>query len=251
MQTWSISILASAGPQLLVQDANTNWLMFLRWIHLIAGVLWVGLLYFFNLVNVPLMRELDPVTRGKVVPRLMPRVLWWFRWGAVATVLAGITYWMHIGAADAHNGNASAGMVFGSFFLIWGLAWFFSYLLIKTDLVRGWLLAVALALIVVAASWIFLYLNSHGWESNRLLAIGVGGGMGLFMMLNVWGVIWRAQKRLIVWTAENAEKGTPLPVEAAALARLALRASRTNFWLSFPMLFFMGAASHYPLFATS
>jgi len=248
---WSHTLLiAIAGPQLLVQDANTNWLMFLRWVHLVAGVLWVGLLYFFNLVNVPLMRELDPVTRGKVVPRLMPRVLWWFRWGAVVTVLAGITYWMHIGAADAHNANASAGLVFGSFFLIWGLAWFFSYLLIKTELVRGRLLAVAIALIVVAASWVFLYLNSHGWESNRLLAIGVGGGMGLFMMLNVWGVIWRAQKRLIVWTQENAEKGTPLPVEAAALARLALLASRMNFWLSFPMLFFMGAASHYPLFAS-
>lgn len=245
-----LELLFAARPQLLVQDANTNWLMFLRWVHLVAGVAWVGLLYFFNLVNVPLMRELDAPTKSKVVPLLMPRVLWWFRWGAVVTVLAGITYWMHIGATDARNGNASAGTVFGSFFVIWALAWFFQYLMIKIMPARSWLLAAIIAIVVIAASWIFLYLNSHGWESSRLLAIGIGGGMGFFMMLNVWGVIWRAQKRIIAWTLDNATKGTPMPPESAVLARQAFLASRTNFWLSFPMLFFMGAASHYPMFAT-
>jgi uncharacterized membrane protein len=70
--------------------------------------------------------------------------------------------------------------------------------------------------------------------------------MGLLMLLNVWGVIWRCQKRLIAWTQANAEHGTPLPAEAAALSRLAFLASRTNFWLSFPMLFFMAASAHYP-----
>jgi uncharacterized membrane protein len=214
-----------------------------------AGVAWVGLLYFFILVNIPLMRELDPATRGKVVPLLMPRVLWWFRWGAVMTVLTGITYWMHAGAADAHRANASAGRAFGTFFVIWMVAWLLQYLLIKTDVVRGWPLAIVIGVLVVGASWTFLYLNSHGWESNRLLAIGVGGGMGFFMLLNVWGVIWRVQKRLIVWTRDNAASGTPMPVQAAGLARQALLASRTNFWLSFPMLFFMAAASHYPVFA--
>lgn len=244
-------VLVHSGPQLLAQDANTNWLMFLRWVHLAAGLTWVGLLYFFNLVNVPLMRDLDPSARAKVVLLLMPRALWWFRWAAVVTVLAGITYWMNIGAVDARNGSASAGMAFGSFFVIWTVAWVIQYVLIKADLVPGGLLFIPLTLIVLAASWLFLYLNSHGWESNRLLSIGVGGGMGFFMMLNVWGVIWRAQKRLIAWTRESALNGTPVPADAGGLARLAFRASRTNFWLSFPMLFFMAAASHYPLFASS
>jgi hypothetical protein len=52
----------------------------LRWVHLVAGITWVGLLYFFNLVNVPLMKALDGPTKGKVVPVLMPKALWWFRW---------------------------------------------------------------------------------------------------------------------------------------------------------------------------
>ena len=50
-------------------DFQTNFLMLLRWIHLIAGITWIGLLYFFNLVNVPLMKELDATIRDKNQPR--------------------------------------------------------------------------------------------------------------------------------------------------------------------------------------
>ena len=85
------------------QDFNTNFLMFVRWIHFLAGIIWIGLLYFFNLVNVPFQKELDAATKGKVVPALMPRALWWFRMAAVLTVLAGIIYWGNIVASDAHN----------------------------------------------------------------------------------------------------------------------------------------------------
>jgi uncharacterized membrane protein len=70
----------------------------------------------------------------------------------------------------------------------------------------------------------------------------------MIMLLNVWGIIWRNQKKIIAWTKDNATKGTPVPAESATLARQAFLASRTNFWLSIPMLFFMGAASHYPIF---
>ena len=55
----------------------------LRWLHFLAGITWIGMLYFFNLVSMPVMKELDDATRGKVIPNLMPRALWWFRWGAV------------------------------------------------------------------------------------------------------------------------------------------------------------------------
>ena len=102
--------------------------------------------------------------------------------------------------------------------------------------------------IVAAASCLFLRFNDHGWEGNRLLAIGLGGGMGWVMMLNVWGVIWRAQKKIIKWTADNAANGTPIPDKAKYLARQGLLTSYANFVLSFPMLFLMGAASHYPMF---
>jgi uncharacterized membrane protein len=74
----------------------------------------------------------------------------------------------------------------------------------------------------------------------------VGGGLGLVMLLNAWGVVWRVQKRLIQWTKASVENGTPMPPEAEKLRAWSAFASRVAFWISFPMLFFMGAASHYP-----
>ena len=59
----------------LPTDFNTNLLMLFRWMHFLGGVTWIGLLYFFNLVNVPFMKALDPVTKGKVLPSLMSRAL--------------------------------------------------------------------------------------------------------------------------------------------------------------------------------
>jgi uncharacterized membrane protein len=232
-------------------DLNTNLLMLLRWLHFIGGITWVGLLFFFNLVNVPFMKELDPATKGKVLPSLMTRALWWFRWGSVLTVLMGLAYWGSIVASDARNGGSTSGVPMGSFFGIWTVAWALMYACQipgKGPLDKGPVLAVLYAVIVVAASVLFLRFNNHGWESNRLLAIGIGGGMGWVMMLNVWGVIWRAQKKIIQWTADNATSGTPMPDKAKYLARQAFLTSRANFVLAFPMLFFMAAASHYPMF---
>jgi uncharacterized membrane protein len=232
-------------------DFNTNFLMLVRWIHFLAGITWIGLLYFFNLVNVPLMKELDGGTKGKVLPPLMTRALWWFRMSAALTVLAGLAYWGNVVAADAHNGGGSSGMAMGSFFGIWTVVWGILYACLipgKGIFDKGAFIGVAYAVVVAAAGWLFLSLNSHGWESNRLLAIGIGGGMGWVMLLNVWGVIWRIQKRLIQWTKDNATNGTPMPDKAKYMARQAFLASRANAWLSVFMLFFMGAASHYPMF---
>lgn len=226
-------------------------LIILRWIHLTAGITWVGLLYFFNLVNVPLMKDLDAGTRGKVVPKLMPRAMWWFRWGAVITVLAGFRYYMILAKTDAVSAGEPRLMWrwLAGWFVVWALAWGVQYLLLKFargTLADGRFLAVPIAVVISAATWAVLAWNGQPAAGNRTLSISVGGGMGLLMLLNVWGVIWRCQKRLIRWTQANAERGTPMPAEAAALSRLAFLASRTNFWLSFPMLFFMAASAHYP-----
>ena len=222
----------------------------LRWIHFIAGITWVGLLYFFNLVNAPFLREVDSSTRSKIVPLLMPRALWWFRWASVVTVLAGIWYWMMIVSADAHNAQTSAGRAIGSFFVIWTLVFGVEMALLMTPAEipkKGPVFGTIIGAVIAGAAWLYLSLNAHGWESNRLLAIGIGGGLGWFMMLNVWGIIWRIQKRIIRWTAETASGGTPMPAEAAQLNRVAQLVSRTNFVLTFPMLLFMAIASHYPL----
>lgn len=242
------------APHIILPEGFTPHLqLLLRWVHFIAGITWVGLLYFFNLVNTPFLKEIDASTRSKVVPLLMPRALWWFRWASVVTVLAGIWYWMIIVHADAHNAQTSGGWAIGTFFAIWTLAFIveMALLMAPADILRkGPVFGVAMGLTVFAAGWLYLAMNSHGWESNRLLAIGLGGGMGWFMMLNVWGIVWRAQKKIIRWTAESSARSTPLPEEAARLAGLAGLAARTNFVLSFPMLLLMAVASHYPVFGS-
>jgi len=245
-----------AVPQIDFPGGEVAVLMVLRWIHLIAGITWVGLLYFFTLVNMPFLQELDTKSRGIVVPKLMPRALWWFRWSAVVTVLVGIAYWMHIVASDARYASVtgepvSPGMMFGSFFVLWTLAFAIEMGALMSPaegLRKGPVLGVIVAIAVMGASYAFLALNRNGWESNRGLAIGIGGGLGWFMLLNVWGIIWRMQKKMIRWTDANATHGTAMPPEAAKAARLTMLCARVNFVLSFPMLFFMGAASHYAMF---
>src|SRR5205809_7346055 len=62
----------------------------LRWIHIVAGIIWIGLLYFFNFVNAAFAATMDGPTKQKVVPELMPRALYWFRWGAAWTWVTGV-----------------------------------------------------------------------------------------------------------------------------------------------------------------
>jgi uncharacterized membrane protein len=218
----------------------------LRWTHFAAGTIWIGLLYFFNLVQVPTMGELEATTKNSLLTKMMPRALWWFRWASVLTVLAGLLYFVIYLMTDARNAGdpTLAWKWLGLWFVVWVVAWGAMYMVMR-PLPNGWLVAGAGVIVIGGASWIVLTLLSHPDVSNRTLSISVGGGMGFFLLLNVWGVIWRAQKRLIAWTAAAAP-GTPMPAEAARLMRLAYLASRTSFWISFPMLFFMATASHYP-----
>ena len=237
------------------QGATANEEILLRWVHFVAGIIWIGLLYFFNLINRPSMNALEGPTRIEVFPVLMTRAMWWFRWSALVTVLAGLRYFMVILAADAHNaGNPSLEWRWlGYWFLTWMVAYAFLYALQlpgKGWTGSGWSRVVPVALVVILAAWEVLRLNASSQSSNSHLSISIGGGLGLTMLLNAWGVVWRVQKKMIAWNRTSAEKGTPTPPEAARLARWAFLASRTSFWLSFPMLFFMGAADHYPFLSS-
>ena len=78
--------------------------------------------------------------------------------------------------------------------------------------------------------------NGEVYASNKSYSIGIGGAYGILMMLNVWGIIWPNNKRILAATAGT---GPAAPPE---LARQAFIASRTNAWLSLPMLLFMGTS---------
>ena len=61
-----------------------------RWIHLLAGITWIGLLYYFNFVQTPAFASFDAGPRTEAFRKLVPRALWWFRWSALLTFLTGL-----------------------------------------------------------------------------------------------------------------------------------------------------------------
>jgi uncharacterized membrane protein len=61
-----------------------------RWLHVIVGITWIGLLYYFNFVQVPAFAEMEAAARNNALDKLAWRALWWFRWAAAATLATGI-----------------------------------------------------------------------------------------------------------------------------------------------------------------
>ena len=227
--------------------------IFLRWAHFVAGITWIGLLYFFNLVNVPFQKTLDADTKKKVNPFLLGKALWLFRWGAVLTVLVGLTYYaMFIVSPDVRNANTLGGGHISPWYIlgIWILypivLFAIEFLIIKKvpALIKdGRIFAIVMFVLVavftyglVAFFTSAMTVGTESYASNKTYSIGIGGAYGIVMMLNVWGIIWPNNKRILAATA-----GTG-PAAAPELARQAFIASRTNTWLSLPMLLFMGTS---------
>jgi len=238
------------------QDFPTNFQFLLRWLHFLGGITWIGMLYFFNLVNVQFQKEIDAAVKPKINPPLLTRTLWWFRWGAVLTWVTGFLYYFFIATADAKpsdNAMPPGHMVLGLFLVGWSVAFVLLAMLFRMSVKGGALkdgrvVAFAVAVIVIAAGWIMACVAQNWGASSRTISILLGGGLGTIMFLNVWMIIWPLQKKIIAATIASAS-GTPAPAEQPLWARRAFLASRTNAWLSVPMLFFMGAASHFPIFS--
>lgn len=67
-------------------------LLITRWLHIFFGIIWIGHLYYFNFVQGAFLAEVDAVVKSGVVQKLVPRALWWFRWGAAWTFATGLIY---------------------------------------------------------------------------------------------------------------------------------------------------------------
>jgi uncharacterized membrane protein len=223
----------------------------LRWMHIVAAIIWLGMLYYLILAGGPMLKSFEPGMRAKVFPEMASRALWWLRWSAVVAWVAGFRYFMILVQTDAVN--AGRPHAWGGWLGIWIGCWLTAFA-IEMALIQGGggvlgnkLVAGALVLFVMTAtSWLVVSLLAQPGVSNRTLSISIGGGLGTILLLNVWGIAWRCQKRLIAWTRANAEHGTPMPPEAAKLGRMATITMQINFWLSFPMVFFMAASAHFP-----
>ena len=109
------------------------WVAFLfRWLHVISGVMWIGLLWYFNFVQIPNMPNIPDEQKPAIGKVIAPSALWWFRWGAMATIVTGlILAWLNGYLVDAialglTDGGASTpigiGMWLGT--IMWANVWF-------------------------------------------------------------------------------------------------------------------------------
>jgi len=175
----AISIAVFGGNGLNIAELTV-------WLHVIAGVLWIGLLYYFNFVQVPgvgaALANPDGPTPAAINKYIAPRALFWFRWAALATWITGM------GALQGTGGVVTAFTFAGN---------------------------------------------------NVEQIIGLGAWLGTIMLLNVWGLIWPNQKKIL--GLDGKEHSADV---IASAKKTALLASRTNVVLSIPMLMCMTAYGH-------
>ena len=108
-----------------------------RWLHILVGIAWIGLLYYFNLVQVPGLAAYgdEGKARNITIDKIARRALWWFRWAAIATLATGILitgqpgYWKDFmngnAAGNGHNAAISLGMLLGTLMAanVWMVIW--------------------------------------------------------------------------------------------------------------------------------
>lgn len=203
-----------------------------RWLHILAGIIWIGMLYFFNFVNGPLQGTLDGDTKKKVNPELLPRALWWFRWGAAWTWVTGVLLLMlvfyHGGLMFDGDGRWTAGAgVMVAFVFV---APFLYDALHKSPLGKDPKTFGAVAFVLAGITIALMAL--WGGFSYRAYNIHLAATFGTIMAFNVWFRIWPAQQKII--TAVKA--GTP---PDAALVALAGARSRHNTYMSVPLVWGM------------
>ena len=101
-------------------------LFLLRWTHFLAGITWIGLLYYFNFVQTPFFAETEAGVRSGAIQKLVPRALWWFRWGAMITFLSGGLYLLdrvsQVGFGVPYSWAILTGGLLGT--LMWANVWF-------------------------------------------------------------------------------------------------------------------------------
>jgi uncharacterized membrane protein len=222
-------------------DPTVNeWLnLIFRWVHVVAGIAWIGHLYFFNWVNGHVVGALDAETKKKLIPELMPRALYWFRWGAAYTwisgfLLLGIVYYMGGVMVDPMvmemNVHAAAGIGVGLLVVAWPIYDFLWKSPIKKNEKLGAGISFALVVAVTFALSMLI--------SKRAVYIHIGAMFGTLMAANVWMRIWPNQRRIIKATKE----GTPADAAWGDMAKLR---SKHNTYMSVPLVFTM-ISSHFP-----
>ncbi len=141
-------------------------LAIILWLHVLAGITWIGLLYYFNFVQVPALGEAMSDDGGPggagITKYVAPRALWWFRWGALVTWLTGAAYLLRFGSGPGNELGT---------------------------------LDDAFALGMMGEST-----NAYA------MTIGIGAWLGTIMLFNVWVLIWPNQKKILGMVEATAEE---------------------------------------------
>ena len=157
-----ILVLVTKGDHMVISPE----LSIILWLHVLAGITWIGLLYYFNFVQVPALGEAMSDDGGPggagITKYVAPRALWWFRWGALVTWLTGAAYLLRFGSGP---GNALG------------------------------TLDDAFALGMLGDS-----VNAYA------MTIGIGAWLGTIMLFNVWVLIWPNQKKILGMVEASAEE---------------------------------------------
>lgn len=243
----------------MIIDPNVNeWLNLLaRWMHVFAGIMWVGSTYYFTWLDGRLTEEEKRSAAGDEPAQVWmvhsggfyvvekqkkpgPRELHWFRWEAALTWLSGMVLLVHgyyLGSylidTDVRDISQTTGIIIGIGLLI--VAWVVYDLLVLSPLGKNELLFAAVSYAAIVG---VVYGLTHTL-SGRAAYIHVGAMFGTIMVANVWMRILPAQRRMIAATKEG-----KLPDESLA-ARAKLR-SKHNTFMAVPVVFLM-ISNHYPV----
>ncbi len=213
----------------------SEWLnLVFRWIHVLAGVMWIGHLWFFNFVNAQVAKTYDADSKKKVLPELMPRALYWFRWGAAYTWITGVLLLGIVYMAGNAMGGEMSSHLSGAIGIVVAIVSFFIYDVLWKQLKNE----VAGAVVSLALFAVLLFIFSR-FMGGRAVFIYAGSTFGTIMMMNVWMRIWPSQRKIIASVSGKA------PAPDAAVPALAGLRSKHNTYMSVPLIFFM-VANHFP-----
>lgn len=232
-------------------DTVQEWIRPLfRWWHVIAGVTWIGLLYFFNWINGPFGKAIDAETKRGALPELLPRTLYWFRWGAFFTWVTGILLLTLIYytfgrmplieldptmSPEDIKSRANMALLIGIAVIVLGVVVYDVLWKAMQDNEQAAVVVTFLAIVGITCLLKFV-----GHFNARALYIHVGAMFGSAMAFNVWFRIWPAQRKIIAGI-KSGEPADP------ALPKLAGLRSKHNTYMSIPLIFMM-VSNHFPAY---
>jgi uncharacterized membrane protein len=126
-----IIIVVSTAAGGAMKFDHAWWAFFMRWLHVLSGVMWIGLLWYFNFVQTPSMPQIPDEQKPAVSKVIAPRALFWFRWAAMSTIVTGLLLaWMmgsigSLGSFARPHTAIAIGMWLGiiMWFNVWFIIW--------------------------------------------------------------------------------------------------------------------------------